>query len=172
MKEVHTDNGGEFLNDVLYPWSQRCGVHFTRGRPYRKNDQAYVEQKNGSVIRRFVGYDRYTTKAAYQQIEKLYRSLRLYTNFFQPISKLVSKERIGAKVVKRYDKARTPYQRLIESGVLSEEERLRLEGILRRTNLVQLKREIDDTLEVLWKLAELPMDTRRELSRKAGVVCG
>lgn len=172
MKEVHTDNGGEFLNDVLYPWAQRRELHFTRGRPYKKNDQAYVEQKNGSVIRRFVGYDRYTTKAAYLQMEKLYRSLRLYTNFFQPISKLVSKERIGARVVKRYDKARTPYQRLVESGVLSEDERLRLEGILRRTNPVQLKREIDDTLEELWKLAERPMDTRRELSRKAGVVCG
>jgi hypothetical protein len=97
MVEMHPDNGGEFLNDALYPWSVRHGIRFTRGSPYKKNDQAHVEQKNWSLIRRLVGYDRYATKAAYGQLERVYRPLRLYANFFLPLRKLTSKERVGSK---------------------------------------------------------------------------
>ncbi len=92
------------------------GITFTRGRPYKKNDQAHVEQKNWSVVRRVVGYRRYTSRAAYEHLVQLYELLRLYVNFFQPIRKLVSKERVGAKVIKRYDEAATPYQRLAGHG--------------------------------------------------------
>jgi hypothetical protein len=158
MVEMHTDNGGEFLNDVLYPWCKQHGIRFTRGRAYKKNDQAHVEQKNWSSVRRFVGYDRYATRAAYQELEKLYDSLRLYINFFQPIRKLVAKERVGSKVIKRYDAARTPYQRLLESGVLEEEQKQRLEQTFQRLNPVKLKAEIDATLERLWRLAVLPRE--------------
>jgi hypothetical protein len=84
LEEIHTDNGGEFINSVLYPWCKKEGIRFTRGRAYKKNDQAYVEQKNWSVPRRLIGYDRYNTKAAYEQMQCLYESVCLYVNFFQP----------------------------------------------------------------------------------------
>jgi hypothetical protein len=154
LQEVHTDNGGEFINTILYPWCKREGLRFTRGRPYKKNDQAYVEQKNWSVPRRLIGYDRYSTKAAYEQMQRLYESVRLYVNFFQPVSKLVSKERVGAKVKKRYDWAQTPYQRLLASGVLDETQRKSLAKLYLELNPVKLRGEIEDALEVLWKLAD------------------
>lgn len=154
LKELHTDNGGEFLNEVLYPWCKREGIRFSRGRPYKKNDQAYSEQKNWSVVRRLVGYDRYSTKEALEQMDKLYGLLRLYVNFFQPICKLVDKERVGAKVKKRYDKAQTPYQRLLEAGVLGEADRQALEQLYRSLNPVELRAKIDRELDVLWRLAD------------------
>ncbi len=73
LLEIHTDNGGEFLNDLLYPWCQQEGIRFTRGRPYKKNDQAYVEQKNWTSVRRLVGNDRYASKAAYEALQRVYR---------------------------------------------------------------------------------------------------
>ena len=118
LTELHTDNGGEFLNQLLYPWCQREGIALTRGRPYKKNDQAYVEHRNWLAVRRFVGYDRYRSKAAFEQLGTLYTDMRLYLNFFQPMRKLIAKERHGARVTKRYDTAQTPYQRLQRSGVL------------------------------------------------------
>ncbi len=154
LLEAHTDNGGEFLNDLLYPYCQQEGIRFTRGRPYKKNDQAYVEQKNWTLVRQFVGYDRFATKAAYELLEKLYRPLRLYVNFFQPLRKLTGKERVGAKVIKRYDLARTPYQRLLERGVLGEEKKAALEQLYRSLNPVKLRAEVEAGLEALWKLAE------------------
>lgn len=159
LRELHTDNGSEFINDALYPYCQRNGIHFTRGRPYKKNDQAYVEQRNWSVVRRLVGYHRYSTKAAYAQMERLYLLVGQYFNFFQPMSKLVAKERIGAKVTKRYDLAKTPYQRLLETGVLEEAKRRSLEQEYQSLNPVHLKSQIDAALEALWKLAE-PEATR------------
>ncbi|MCL5026238.1 MAG: hypothetical protein M1531_07060 [Chloroflexi bacterium] len=81
LRELHTDNGGEFLNRVIFPYCQREGIHFTRGRSYRKNDQAYVEQKNWSMVRRQVGYDRYCTRQAYTLMQQLYRLIEDYTNF-------------------------------------------------------------------------------------------
>jgi hypothetical protein len=162
MREIHTDNGGEFINDALYPWARRNGIGFTRGRPYKKNDQAVVEQKNWTLVRKLVGYDRYSSKAAYQVLERLYRSLRLYANFFQPLRKLIGKERVGAKVKKRYDRARTPYERLLEAGVLGEEKRGELERLYQKLNPVGLRREIDEALELLWKLAERSGDGRIE----------
>lgn len=154
LRELHTDNGGEFLNTLLGPWCRREGIRCTRGRPYRKNDQAYVEQKNWSTVRRPVGYDRYTSKAAYAQLQRVYDLLRLDVNFFQPVRKLIGKARVGAKVIKRYDTAQTPYQRLRASGVLEEEQRQALERLYRSVNPVRLRAEIDAALEVLWKLAD------------------
>ena len=154
LRELHTDNGSEFLNGVVYPWCKKEGIQLTRGRPYKKNDQAYVEQKNWSVVRRLIGYDRYGTKAAYTAFERLYRYVRLWVNFFQPVRKLVSKEREGAKVVKRYDTAQTPYQRVLASQILSAERRACLEQEYQRLNPVWVRRQIDQALEDLWKLAD------------------
>lgn len=154
MRELHTDNGSEFINKALYPYCQRHGIRFTRGRPYKKNDQAYVEQRNWSVVRRLVGYHRYSTKAAYEQMERLYTLVRQYFNFFQPIAKVISKERLGAKVIKRYDVAKTPYQRLLEAGVLEEARQLSLETEYRSLNPVLLRSKIEEGLVALWKLSE------------------
>ncbi len=154
LEELHTDNGSEFINDVLYPWCKQEGIRFTRGRAYRKNDQAYVEQKNWSVPRRLIGYDRYSTKVAYEQLQRVYADVRLYVNFFQPVSKLIGKERVGAKVKKQYDGAKTPYRRLLGSGVLEEAKREALAKVYARLNPVKLRAQIDESLEALWKLTD------------------
>lgn len=167
MRELHTDNGSEFINRALYPYCQRHRIRLTRGRPYKKNDQAYVEQRNWSIVRRLIGYHRYSTRAAYEQMERLYPLVRQYFNFLQPIAKLISKERVGAKVIKRYDVAKTPYQRLLEAGVLEEAGQLSLEMEYRSLNPVLLKSKIEDALQALWKLAE--SDTVQFWSPKAAI---
>lgn len=110
-----------------------------------------MEQKNGGVIRRWVGYDRYSSRAAYQLLRRLYAALRPYVNFFQPVQKLVHKERDGAKVHKTYDAPRTPYQRLLASGVLSPDKEARLRAQYETLNPAQLRREIDACLDALLK---------------------
>ncbi len=156
LRELHTDNGGEFLNHLLVPWCHRERIHLTRGRPHRKNDQAYAEQKNWAIVRRLIGYDRYTTHAALAQLNALYRVLRLYWNFFQPLRKVTVKVRRGARVTKRYDRAQTPYQRLLASGVLTPDQRHTLDVLYRSLNPVALRAQIQEHLRRLWQLAEPP----------------
>jgi hypothetical protein len=123
---LDTDNGCEFINYELFEYCEREKITFTRSRPYKKNDQAHVEQKNGSVVRRTVGYDRFEGVGAWNRLMNLYRVLRLYINFFQPSCKLVKKERIGSRVRKIYDKARTPYQRVLEAPQVSADSKRKL----------------------------------------------
>jgi hypothetical protein len=116
---IDSDNGSEFINDLLYHYCLAEKITFTRSRPYKKNDQAHVEQKNWSVVRRVIGYDRLESEQQSAILESIYQDLRLYINFFQPVLKLavlklVSKQRIGNKVICQYDLARTPYQRVME----------------------------------------------------------
>jgi hypothetical protein len=153
---LDSDNGSEFINQHLYGYCQREGIAFTRSRPYNKNDSAYIEQKNWSVVRRLVGYDRYTSRAALEQLNRLYDLLRLYGNFFQPLMKLKHKTRHGAKVHKVYDTARTPYQRLLESGVLSLQKREAVARLYRTLNPVALLAQINHALQQLWALAARP----------------
>jgi len=154
LHSLHTDTGGEFLNHILVPWCRRERISFTRGRPYRKNDQAYVEQKNGAVLRRYIGYDRYISRPAFEALQAVHKLLRPYVNFFQPVRKLLSKERHGAKVVKRYDLAQTPYRRLVASGVLTPEGSAALAAEYQRLNPRQLRADLQTHLEALWKLAD------------------
>lgn len=154
LREWHSDNGSEFLNRALLDWCQRHGIRVSRGRSYRKNDQAGVEQKNGLIVRRLVGYDRYASKAAYARLQRLYGLLRLQLNFLRPLRKLVAKQRAGAKVVKRYDAAQTPYQRLLASGALPAAARAALEAQFLAINPATLADEIAQTLDRLWPLAE------------------
>lgn len=159
LREFHSDNGGEFLNEMLYQWSKLEGLGFSRGRSYKKNDQAYVEQKNWSVIRRLIGYDRYSTKAAYEQFRRVYGLLNLYVNFFQPIRKVVGKERNGAKVKNIYDEARTPYERMLVAEAVTKEKQESLEELFQSLNPVKLKAEIDHVLASLWKMADHKIST-------------
>lgn len=151
---LDTDNGGEFINQALFDYCKRNKITFTRSRPYKKNDQCHIEQKNWTVVRRIVGYDRYSSHAALGLLNELYGHLRLYVNFFQPVLKLVSKERKGAKVRKTYDVARTPYERLCAAKVLDPSSEAALEKLYQSLNPAKLRRDIDQTLEKLWTLAE------------------
>ena len=150
LQALHTDNGGEFINRGLIDWCKRQHVRFSRGRPYKKNDQAWVEQRNWQSVRRYVGYERYSSKAAYELLLKLYPLLCLQMNFFRPVRKLVSKERQGAKVTKRYDAPLTPFQRLEVSGVLSPATHTSIERQLAALNPAALQRSIDQLLHQLW----------------------
>lgn len=165
MVGLHCDNGGEFINYSLKGYCERQGIHFSRGRPYKKNDQAWVEQRNWQVVRRAIGYERYATREAYKALDDIYILLRLYMNFFQPISKLVSKERVGAKVRKRYDEARTPYRRLIETGVLEESMRETLHKLYDRLNPVDLLTEMHELIRRLRRMAIVDPITKELLAR-------
>ena len=99
---IDTDNGGEFINEELLAYCTTEQLTFTRGRVANKNDQCYVEQKNGSVVRQLVGYDRFEGERAYRQLAELYRAVRLYVNFFQPSMKLRTKTRTGSRVRRTY----------------------------------------------------------------------
>jgi hypothetical protein len=120
IEGVDTDCGSEFINYELLDYSEENHITFTRARTHRKNDQAYVEEKNGSVVLRLVGYDGFEGWKAWEALARLYRVVRRYVNFYQPSLKLVEKERIGAKVSKKYDDAKTPYQRVLLSEHISQ----------------------------------------------------
>ena len=150
---LDTDNGGEFINYELLKFCKENKITFTRGRPYRKNDQAHVEEKNGSIIRKLIGYDRYEGIASWRLLAEMYGVLRLYINFFQPSVKLVSKERRGSKVIKRYDKAQTPYQRLIASAHVSEEIKEKLKNEYALLDPVNLLKSLERHQDLVWKSA-------------------
>ena len=110
---IDSDNDGVFINETLITYCADRRIEFTRSRPYRKNDQAWIEQKNGSVVRRFVSHDRYSGQVAGQTVAHLYQAVRKYVNFLQPSFKLIDKIRDGATTVKRYSPPATPCDRLI-----------------------------------------------------------
>jgi hypothetical protein len=162
------DNGAEFINMQLYRYCAERGITFTRSRPYRKNDNCYVEQKNWSVVRQQVGYGRYDTPAELEALRDLYRVLRLYVNFFQPQMKLVSKTRRGAKVIKRFDAARTPYQRVLESPYVTEEAKRRLRETYLALNPAQLKRDLAACQARLLDLSRRKSREKKEVKRPPG----
>jgi hypothetical protein len=150
---LDTDGGSEFLNNDLIAYCEREHITFTRGRAYRKNDQCFVEQKNGSIVRQLVGYDRYEGEVAYRQLTELYRAVRLYVNCFQPSMKLHEKRRAGSRVRKRYDRAQTPLQRLLAIGDLSAATREHLERLAAALDPVRLLEQVRALQEALWRHA-------------------
>ena len=150
---IDSDNGSEFINDLLYGYCLDEKITFTRSRPYKKNDQAHVEQKNWSVVRHTVGYDRWETDQEFAILESIYADLRLYINFFQPSFKLIAKERIGNKTIKRYDTAKTPYQRVLERKDISLESKARLMNLYVQLNPAELRRSIDLKTAKLWRIS-------------------
>ena len=140
---IDSDNGSEFINDLLYRYCLNEKITFTRSRPYKKNDQAHVEQKNWSVVRHTVGYDRWETQPKLALLESIYEDLRLYINFFQPSCKLIAQERIGNQTIKQYDPAKTPYQRVLERQDISLTAKARLMNLYLQLNPAELRRSID-----------------------------
>lgn len=153
---LDTDNGSEFINYALLEFCKLNAITFTRSRAYKKNDQAHVEEKNGSIIRRLIGYDRYEGIDAYNALSELYAVLRLYVNFFQPSLKLLSKKRDGAKVTKKYDKAKTPYQRLMLSQHLTQIEKEKLETQYNSLDPVDLLNNLVKLQDNFWRHAWKP----------------
>ena len=151
-KEIHSDNGTEYINAHLFRYTEKERLGFSRSRPNKKNDNCFVEQKNWTHVKKYVGYSRYDTKEEREILQDLYdNELRFYKNFFQPVIKLISKERIGGKIHRKYDIAKTPYQRVIESKEVPEEKKQELKKIYQSLNPAQLKRTIDRKLDLLYK---------------------
>jgi hypothetical protein len=149
-----TDNDSVFMNETVRDYCLTEKLVFTRCRPYRKNDQAWVEQKNGAVVRRTVGYRRFEGIEAAGLLAQLYSALRLFVNFFQPSFKLAEKTRDGAKVTKRYHRPATPYQRLLADPRVSDEIRHRAEAIYATLDPVRLLQEIRSIQRRLAELAD------------------
>lgn len=151
---IDSDNDTVFLNDLILNYCQTRQITFTRCRPYKKNDQCFVEQKNWSIVRRTIGYQRFESQAAHQLLGEIYAELHLYTNLFQPTFKLVSKQRTGAKVYKQYDTPQTPLQRVLDMKLLSPENRDLWQATYRDTNPAQCRRNIDEKVKQLVRLGK------------------
>lgn len=149
---LDSDNGSEFINDTLLRYCQSEQITFTRSRPYQKNDQAHVEQKNWSVVRHTVGYDRLETPGELVLLSSIYSDLRLYINYFQPVLKLIGKERVDGKTVRTYDRATTPYRRVLALDTLPVEIKARLAAHYVQLNPVALRNSIDAKVAQLWKI--------------------
>lgn len=153
VKGIDSDNDSAFINDHLNRYCLSHEITFTRCRPYKKNDQCYVEQKNWSLVRQFVGYRRFETDEQLASLQEIYPLLSRYHNFFLPMMRLASKERQGSKVTKKYDSAMTPYRRLLSvEGGISDEERERLMRVYEAINPAELLRRIT---ALLGRLGEL-----------------
>jgi hypothetical protein len=151
---IDSDNGSEFINQHLWDYCQAPEIQFTRGRPYKKDDNAHIEQKNWTHVRKLLGYVRYDTPAARDAIHALYRQeLRLFQNLFLPSVKLLGKERVGARVRRRYDAPRTPLERVLAAGVLDAARAAALGRQRDRLDPFALARAIEQKLDGIYALA-------------------
>ena len=145
---IHSDSGGEFINDQLYRYCQAERLPFTRSRAGKKNDNVRVEQKNWSVVRHLVGYGRYETQQQVGQLNAVYAVARLYINF-KPVMKLKAKRRVGSKVQKIYDEPQTPYQRLMDCQARDATAKKKLKATYESLSLSKVKAELDRRMAAL-----------------------
>ena len=153
ITHLHPDNGSEFFNDHLlrYFGEAMSGLRLSRSRPYRKNDNRFVEQKNATLVRAYVGYERLDTPRQWVALNSLYDQLWVYYNLFQPVLHLVSKVVTNGKLRRQWDQAQTPYQRLLASGILAPAQNARLASLYAQTNPRQLREAIYQAVERLWQ---------------------
>jgi len=154
LRGLDSDNGSEFINDQLFGFCTDRRITFTRARPWRKNDNCFVEQKNWTVVRQAVGYLRYDTPQELAVLNAMYRLLVVWVNFFQPQMKLIEKTRDGAKVRRRYDTPRTPAQRLLDSPGVSRRAKASLREQFLGLNPAELKRRIAHHQDQLVEMAK------------------
>jgi hypothetical protein len=162
---IDVDNGSEFLNEPMLAYCTENQLIFTRGRPHHKNDQAWIEQKNGAIVRRMLGYARYEGLPVAKAISRLYAAVRLYVNFFQPSFKLDSKTRVGSTVKKRYHPPATPCQRLADSKAIPTDIKASLVVTATQLDPLQLLEEIRVMQDHIARLAEgevLPIPPHRD----------
>jgi len=153
ITHLHPDNGSEFFNHhlVRYFGEELTGLKLSRSRPYQKNDNRFVEQKNSTLVRAYLGYRRLETLRQYAAVNALYDQLWVYYNLFQPVLHLVGKDMVNGKLLRRWDTAQTPYQRLLASGVLAPEQAARLAALYAQTNPRQLRAAIYHAISQLWQ---------------------
>jgi hypothetical protein len=151
---IDSDNDSVFINNLMLQYCKTEGITFTRCRPYKKNDQCFVEQKHWSVVRRTIGYHRYESKVAHHLLAEIYEELHLFTNMYQPTFKLKSKKRTGAKVCKLYDTPQTPLQRVLDTKLLSAENSSHWQAVYLNINPAELRRRIDTKVRQLVKYRE------------------
>jgi hypothetical protein len=152
LKGIDSDNGGEFINSAMKAWCEQRTFTFTRTRSYHKNDNCYVEQKNGDVVRKTAGYARYTGEEA---LAAVYRILNPLLNYFYPCTKLIDKTRDKkGKTRKVYDQPATPYERLLARDDISEEAKERLKAGRKRLNIVRLRDALMEAVDQLLQTAE------------------
>jgi hypothetical protein len=166
LRGIDSDNGSEFINSHLFDFCQKrpqtCRVQFTRSRPYKKDDNAHVEQKNWTHVRKLLGWQRYETPEALRAINQLYQELRIFQNLFQPSMKLSCKIRKGSRVIRRYDPPSTPLARMLKSQKKTLPQIRELESLLQNTDPFELSRRIDQQLDRLYGFADQRNGTMRE----------
>ena len=149
LRGIDSDNGSEFINAYLLAYCQQHHLHFTRGRPYHKDDNAHIEQKNWTHVRKLLGWQRYDSRAALQAMNELYANeLRIMMNWFQPSVKLLNKERRGSRLIRHYSAAATPLDRLPKSKAIQV-----LKDLRQQIDPFELSQVIDAKLETIWELA-------------------
>lgn len=154
MKGVDSDNGGEFINHQLWNWANDHQITFTRSRPYHKNDNCFVEQKNDLAVRRTVGYYRFDTQQEFEALQEVYTHLCPLLNYYYPSVRLIEKTRIGARVKKIYDDPKPPYLRLLESNHIDEQVKTELRKRAKSIHIVKQKRLVDKAVGKLLRLYE------------------
>jgi len=165
---IHPDNDAPFINAHMLRYTEKEELEFSRSRPNKKNDNAYVEQKNWTHVRKMVGYLRYDTDEEISLLNSLYRNeLRLYKNFFQPVMKLKEKVRVEGRLHRKYEIAKTPYQRVLELGNLTKIEKGKLRSIYQSLNPAELKRKIDGKLKQLGELYDKKQAKRARAALQA-----
>src|SRR2546422_8466875 len=166
---MDSDNGSEFINWHLQAWCQRKGIQLTRGRPYKKDDNAHVEQKNWTHVRKLLGYVRYDTPQALEAINSLYRNeLRLFQNLFLPSVKLLRKERVGSRTRRHYGRPQTPLDRLLARGLGNPVKVAELKQLRDRLDPFALSQAIDRKLETIHPLATDPRSAKPPRRPSAG----
>ena len=165
---LDTDKGSEFITHKLYNYCQAERITFTRSRPWKKNDQCFIEQKNGHVVRRLIGYERFEGLAPARVLGELYKVIRLYVNYFQPSMRLLSKSRHGAKTHRLYDAARTSYDRILTSENITKRIKRKLTREYQRLDSVHLLSEIERLQDELWSYAHKEIRMR---SKRAYLAC-
>jgi len=175
---LDSDNGGEFINHHLWRYCQKEKIQFTRSRPYKKDDNAHIEQKNWTHVRKLIGWDRYDSKRAMEAMNDLYRNeLRLLMNLFQPSVRLIKTKRVGSRLKRLYDKPLTPLDRLLASDITPPSTMLELKTLRDHTDPFVLSQTVNRKLETIWNLAHLhyqipheqkkqPIDAKRNSRKK------
>lgn len=165
-REIHPDNGSEFINETVYGFAEKRNMKFSRSRPYGKNDNCFVEQKNSTHVRKMVGHQRYDRQQELDTLNELYALLSLYKNFFQPVIPLVRKERISGHVKRTYGVPQTPYQNVLASSTVSTWKKRQLTKQYRALNPAALKRQIKKRQDRLYKLKQTKEREQRRIATK------
>ena len=168
---VDSDNGSEFINWHLKRWCDREQIQLSRGRPYKKDDNAHIEQKNWTHVRKLLGWERYDSRAAVEAIQAVYRQeLRLWMNLYQPSVKLVKKVRVGSKLRRVYSPAQTPFERMLAWGRGDSRRVAELNKLRSMLDPFELSRSIDRKLEGIYALANRRLSPKAITSRGATAV--